>query len=48
MHHLPNNNTYQQRYFSVNDYWDVEKGPVFLYLCGEYTCSFPDTRLFPL
>ena len=38
--------TYEQRYWISNQYWDG-KGPIFLYICGEYRCTVPDTRLFP-
>ena len=33
--------TYQQRYWSNDDYFDKNDGPIFLYLCGEWTCSPP-------
>jgi len=41
--------TYQERYW-VNDlYWTADTaGPNFIYFCGEYTCSVPSTRHFPL
>jgi len=29
-----------------DQYWDGE-GPIFVYICGEYRCTVPDTRLFP-
>jgi len=40
-----NTNTYNQRYW-VNDTYYKAGGPVFLYLCGEWTCSAtnPDTN----
>ena len=38
--------TYKQRYWKSNEYWD-ESGPIFLYICGEYRCTVPDTRLYP-
>ena len=38
--------TYEQRYWISNQYWDGE-GPIFLYICGEYRCTVPDTRLYP-
>jgi thymus-specific serine protease len=32
----------------MNDqFWDKQNGPVFLYLCGEWTCSPPDTHMYP-
>lgn len=32
----------------MNDkHFDKEKGPLFLYICGEYTCSVREDRLFP-
>ena len=39
--------TYEQRYFECDDFFDKENGPIFLYICGEYTCSIRDDRLFP-
>ena len=38
--------TYEQRYWVSDQYWDGA-GPIFLYICGEYRCSVPDTRLYP-
>ena len=38
--------TYQQRYWVSDQYWTGE-GPLFVYICGEYRCSVPDTRLYP-
>lgn len=38
--------TYQQRYWKSDQYWDG-KGPIFIYICGEYRCTVPDTRLYP-
>ena len=38
--------TYQQRYWKSDQYWDG-KGPIFLYICGEYRCTVPNTRLYP-
>ena len=40
------NREYDQRYWVSDEYWSGE-GPVFIYICGEYRCSVPDTRLFP-
>ncbi len=37
---------YAQRYWVSDQYWDGT-GPVFIYICGEYRCTVPDTRLFP-
>ncbi len=39
--------TYEQRYWVNEKFWIPESGPVFIYICGEYTCSVPETRLFP-
>lgn len=39
--------TYQQRYFQSDKYFDKENGPIFVYICGEYTCEVPTTRMFP-
>ena len=33
--------TYQQRYWTNENKWDPENGPVFLYMCGEWTCNPP-------
>lgn len=30
-----------------DEYWTNQDDPVFIYICGEYTCSVPDTRLYP-
>jgi len=30
------------------DHWDPEEGPIFLYICGEWTCTPPDTHMFPM
>ena len=38
--------TYHQRYWFSDEYWDGS-GPIFIYICGEYRCSVPETRLFP-
>ena len=40
------NSTYQQRYWYNKEHFDKRSGPVFLYICGEYTCSVPETRMF--
>lgn len=40
------NRTYKQRYWESDQYWDG-KGPIFIYICGEYRCTVPSTRLFP-
>lgn len=42
--------TYQQRYWSNDKYFDSEatSGTVFLYMCGEWTCSPPDEQMFPM
>ena len=37
---------YAQRYWVSDQYWD-QSGPLFIYICGEYRCSVPDTRLYP-
>ena len=42
-----NESTYNQRYFVSDKYWDKKSGPIFVYICGEYTCSVPATRMFP-
>ena len=37
---------YDQRYWVSDEYWKGD-GPIFVYICGEYRCSVPETRLFP-
>lgn len=42
--------TYKQRYW-VNDKFYAGKnaqGPVFLYICGEWTCTPPDEQMYPM
>jgi len=39
--------TYKQRFWQNDKYFDEEKGIVFLYICGEYTCSIRPDRLYP-
>ena len=38
---MQNNDTFQQRYWVNDQYWSKENGggPLFLYLCGEWTCN---------
>lgn len=37
--------TFRQRYFVIEDYFNPKVGPVFLFICGEYTCSgVPEAR----
>ena len=40
--------TYKQRYWS-NDVYCTDKFscPIFIYICGEYTCSVPAFRFYP-
>ena len=40
--------TYQQRFWYNDQHFDKEAGPVFLYICGEWTCTPPDTQMFPM
>lgn len=35
------------RFWQNDKYFDKENGPIFFYLCGEYTCSIREDRLFP-
>jgi hypothetical protein len=42
-----NQDTYQQRFFVSDKYFDEDSGPIFVYICGEYTCSVPVDRAFP-
>lgn len=50
-YHVPyqERGTFHQRYWVVDDFWDKQDGPVFLYLCGEYECPGVDENvLYPL
>ncbi|CAI2362492.1 unnamed protein product [Moneuplotes crassus] len=38
--------TFQQRYYDIDQYWDPETGPLFLYICGEGTCRQPADNSF--
>jgi len=38
---------YKQRYFVSDKYWDQVNGPIFIYVCGEWTCEIPETKAFP-
>ena len=40
--------TFQQRYFYADDFFDKDNGPVFLYICGEGTCTPPSDRGYPM
>ena len=40
--------TYKQRYWYNDTFFDKENGPVFLYICGEWTCTPPDDKMFPM
>jgi len=40
-HDGSNRDTYDQRYWINDQYYDAETGPIFLYLCGEWTCQPP-------
>jgi hypothetical protein len=40
--------TYKQRYWKNDKFFDQDNGPVFLYICGEWTCSPPDEQMFPM
>eukprot|EP01017_Pseudomicrothorax_dubius_P030539 TRINITY_DN3825_c0_g2_i3.p1 TRINITY_DN3825_c0_g2~~TRINITY_DN3825_c0_g2_i3.p1 ORF type:complete len:464 (+),score=101.88 TRINITY_DN3825_c0_g2_i3:65-1456(+) len=40
--------TWRQRYWVINEFFDPAVGPVFVYICGEYTCQgLPAARQFP-
>ena len=43
-----NEATYKQRYWYNDKFFDKSTGPVFLYICGEWTCTPPDTQMFPM
>jgi hypothetical protein len=38
--------TWQQRYYDIDQYWDPKTGPLFLYICGEGTCRKPADNSF--
>ena len=40
------NKTYAQRYWYNDEFWDQKAGPVFIYICGEWTCNPPDTKMY--
>ena len=35
--------TYKQRYWYNDKFFNQDNGPIFLYICGEWTCTPPDT-----
>jgi pimeloyl-ACP methyl ester carboxylesterase len=39
--------TFEQRYWVNDVYWTDESAPNFIYICGEYRCSVPSTRMYP-
>ena len=39
--------TYSQRYWVNDVYYTDPSNPFFIYICGEYRCSVPETRLYP-
>eukprot|EP01029_Cantina_marsupialis_P008385 TRINITY_DN19866_c0_g1_i1.p1 TRINITY_DN19866_c0_g1~~TRINITY_DN19866_c0_g1_i1.p1 ORF type:complete len:512 (+),score=176.99 TRINITY_DN19866_c0_g1_i1:54-1589(+) len=46
---LTDNRTWKQRYFEIKDQFNSPDGPVFLHLCGEYTCKgVREDRSFPM
>ncbi len=42
--------TYKQRYWSNDKFYSgrAAQGPVFLYICGEWTCTPPDEQMYPM
>jgi hypothetical protein len=42
-----NDLTYEQRYWNNAEHFDETDGPCVIYICGEYRCSVPETRMFP-
>jgi len=41
--------TYKQRYWYNDKFFKKEEqAPVFLYICGEWTCTPPDEQMFPM
>ena len=44
-----NTHTFPQRYWVSADYYEPGTGPIFLYICGEYTCpGINQERLYPV
>ena len=41
------NRTFQQRFWYSTEGFDQEKGPIFVYICGEYECGVQTQRMFP-
>ena len=39
--------TYQQRYWQDESAWNKTSGPVFIYICGEWTCSPESLTSYP-
>ena len=48
-YNMQDDRTYKQRYWINDEYFNKgdKKGPIFIYICGEYRCSVPATRLYP-
>ena len=42
-----NEDTFGLRVWKNDKYVTSKEGPVFLYICGEYTCGIREDRLFP-
>ena len=42
--------TYKQRYWYNDKFFSGKEkhGPVFLYICGEWTCTPPDEQMYPM
>ena len=40
--------TFNQRYWKNDSFFEPTDGPVFLYLCGEWTCTPPNEKMFPM
>jgi Serine carboxypeptidase S28 len=47
--YAPDNRVWSQRYWVVDQFYNPASGPVFMYICGEYTCPgvMPE-RLYPV
>ena len=44
-----NTDTYQQRFWYSEEFAQMDsQPPVFLYVCGEWTCSPPDETMYPM
>ena len=45
---LQNASTFRQRYWVIEDFYDPKTGPIFLYICGEWSCTGAGTNSWPV